>query len=199
MPARTTLSLGPALLTAGLLALGCSTYRGSEGDGSAPRTLVQESEQATARMLAADPSLRGFFDRAYAYAVFPSIAKGAAGIGAANGDGVVYLRSASGHRAVGTAEVTQVTLGFQLGGQNLSQLVFFQDRTAFDTFARNQLEFAANASAVGVRQGAAAASDFEAGVAVFVQPREGLMLEAAVGGQRFTYQPYPGGSVTTSP
>ncbi|MBA4119143.1 MAG: hypothetical protein C0513_00305 [Isosphaera sp.] len=197
MLARTTLSLGTALLAAALLAPGCSAYRSS--DGAAPRTLAQESEQALARMRAADASLSGFFDRAYAYAVFPSIAKGAAGIGAANGDGVAYLRTPGGFRAVGTAEVTQVTLGFQLGGQNLSQIVFFQDRTAFDTFARNQLEFAANASAVGVRQGAAASSDFEAGVAVFVQPREGLMLEAAIGGQRLSYQPYAGGGVTTLP
>ena len=49
---------------------------------------------------------------------------------------------------IGAAERTQVTIGAQLGGQGYSEIVFFKDQAALDDFKRNNLEFAANASAV---------------------------------------------------
>lgn len=133
-----------------------------------------------------DPTLAHFFDTSAGYVVFPKVTKGAAGVGAAHGDGgVVYENGV----AVGFSEVTQVTLGVQLGGQEYQELIFFEDTAALNTFKRGNMEFSANASAVGATSGAGAASDFDDGVAVFTAPLGGLMFEASIGGQKFSYVP----------
>lgn len=174
-----------ALLLAGGVVAGCSDYRDSQGAGNTPAYRDDRASAAMDRFRSTDPTLRRFFDESHAYAIFPEIIKGAAGIGAANGNGVVYERGVM----VGTAEVTQVTIGAQLGGQNFAQIIFFEDPATFDVFRRGNMEFAANASAVAARSGAGASSDFDQGVAVFTLPKEGLMFEASIGGQKFRYRP----------
>ena len=88
---------------------------------------------------------------------------------------------------IGYADLTQASVGAQLGGQTYSELVVFETKEALDRFRQNKLEFAANASAVILESGAAKAARFENGVAIFVQPRAGAMAEASVGGQKFTF------------
>src|SRR5210317_282586 len=63
-----------------------------------------------------------FFDSAYGYAIFPTIGKGGMGIGGAYGQGRVFSQG----RHVGDSSMTQLTLGFQLGGQAFSQIIFFE-------------------------------------------------------------------------
>jgi hypothetical protein len=180
-------------LLAGPLAIlpACSDYSESEpemssgSDQAQPETFPGDSPGTVERFKARDPSLKKFFDTSYAYVVFPKISKGAAGVGAANGEGDVYRQ---GNHA-GTAEVTQVTLGAQLGGQTFSEVIFFQDESHFNVFKDGNLEFAANASAIAAESGAGASNDFSEGIAVFTMPRAGLMFEAAIGGQKFTYRP----------
>lgn len=167
---------------------GCSSYRDSNGSANATEAANNASTDAQTvidNFRRKDPSLGKFFDSAYGYAVFPKIAKGAAGVGAANGDGVVYEQGA----LVGTSEMTQVTLGFQLGGQTYSEIVFFQNKWNLDSFKSGTFEFSANASAIAAESGAAAANDFSNGIAVFTLPRGGLMFEASIGGQKFSYRP----------
>lgn len=173
---------GAAVLT------GCSDYRedraktGSTDD----RALYPTTSQAAVeRFRSVDPSLEKFFNNSYGYAVFPKIAKGAAGIGAANGDGEVFEQG----RLVGTSEMTQVTIGFQLGGQTYSEIIFFQTQQKLDEFKAGNFEFAANASAIAAESGAGRTNDFSEGLAVFTLPRGGLMFEAAIGGQKFSYTP----------
>lgn len=174
------------IIGASSLALGaCSSYREGGGDQTAAQSLESRSNDAIAQIKSKDPSIKKFFDNAYAYAVFPVIAKGAAGVGAANGDGVVFEQGV----VVGTSEMTQVTLGFQLGGQTYSEFVFFQDKARLDDFKRGNVEFSANASAIAAESGAGAANDFANGLAVFTMPRGGLMFEASIGGQKFSYRP----------
>jgi len=146
-----------------------------------------------------------FFDDAYGYAVFPTIGKAGIGIGGARGKGRVYRQG----EAVGEATMTQLSVGFQLGGQAFSQIIFMQDRRAFEEFTSGNFEFGATASAVAITAGASAsagttggsagasggkkdattAGSYHKGLAVFTIAKGGLMYEASIGGQKFSYEP----------
>ena len=131
-----------------------------------------------------DPALEKWFDTAYAYAVFPKVGKGGIGIGGAHGKGLVIR----GDATVATTSLSQVTIGFQLGGQVYSQFIMFKDKTAFDNFARGNFEMGAQVSAVAITLGASADANYDGGVAVFTIAEGGLMYEASVGGQKFKYK-----------
>ena len=144
-----------------------------------------------------------FFDDAYGYAVFPNVGKGAVGIGAARGEGRVYAHG----EYVGDVVMTQLTVGFQLGGQAYRQIIFFQDERAFSEFTSGEFEFGAQVGAVAITAGAQAAAttagsssgasggqhdattrgEYKKGMAVFTVAKGGLMYEASVGGQKFKY------------
>jgi lipid-binding SYLF domain-containing protein len=147
-----------------------------------------------------------FFGKSYGYAVFPTIGKGGIGIGGAHGKGRVY----AGGKHVGDTSMTQLTVGFQLGGQAYSQIIFFEDKRAFDEFTGGNFEFGAQASAVAITAGASAEAstgggtsagasggkhdattvgDYHKGMAVFTVAKGGLMYEASIGGQKFSYTP----------
>jgi lipid-binding SYLF domain-containing protein len=146
-----------------------------------------------------------FFDTAYGYAIFPTIGKGGAVLGGAYGKGRVYAQGTY----TGDVKMTQVTLGFQLGGQAYSQIIFFQDERAFKEFTGGNFEFGAQATAVAITAGASAAAtttgssagasggkhdattvgDYHKGMAVFTVAKGGLMYEASIGGQKFSYTP----------
>ncbi|MBX6323109.1 MAG: hypothetical protein IRY94_14875, partial [Rhodospirillaceae bacterium] len=133
----------------------------------------------------ADPEIQRFLQAAYGYAVFPEITKGAIGIGGAVGEGTVF----AGGKAVGSSSMTQVTLGLQLGGQTYREIIFFKDEPALARFKRGNYEVTAGASAVAVEPGASLTADYDAGVAIFTMTTGGLMFEASVGGQKFTFEP----------
>jgi len=133
-----------------------------------------------------DKKLDNFFTQAYGYAVFPSVGKGAIGIGGAHGNGVVYEKG----KPIGDTSLTQITIGFQLGGQAYSEIIFFKDKKTLDDFKNGNVELGAQASAVAVTAGASADANYEKGVAVFTMAKGGLMYEASVGGQKFSYDPY---------
>jgi hypothetical protein len=147
-----------------------------------------------------------FFKTAYGYAVFPKIGKAGIGIGGAHGKGQVYV----GGNHVGNSSMTQLTVGFQLGGQVFSQIVFFQDKRSFDEFTGGNFEFGAEAGAVAITAGASASAStagssagvsggqhdattvgdsYNKGMATFTVAKGGLMYEAAIGGQKFSYTP----------
>ncbi|MDH3651668.1 MAG: lipid-binding SYLF domain-containing protein, partial [Saprospiraceae bacterium] len=141
---------------------------------------VQDAIEA---FLEKDPDLERFFQEAYGYAVFPSIGKGAFGIGGATGKGEVF----EGTKRIGTARMTQVSIGFQWGGQAYSEIIFFEDAGALRSFKYGDIKFSAQASVVAVDQGASADVAYEEGVAIFTLAKGGLMYEASVGGQKFKY------------
>lgn len=147
-----------------------------------------------------------YFRNSYGYALFPTIGKVGIGIGGAHGNGRVYVNG----KTVGTTSMTQVTVGLQLGGQAYSQIIFFKDRRAFQEFASGNFEFGAQASAVaitasanasantagGIQGGASGTKDhaetvggYYKGMAVFTVAKGGLMYEASIGGQKFSYTP----------
>jgi lipid-binding SYLF domain-containing protein len=169
-------------------------------------TWADEYDSTIAVFKDAGPSA-GLFKSAYGYAVFPTIGKGAVGVGGAHGKGRVYAKGAY----VGDTTMTQLTIGFQLGGQAYSQIVFLQDQRAFDEFTSGNFEFGAQATAVAITAGASAqagttgasagassanaaghataAGQYHKGMAVFTVAKGGLMYEASIGGQKFGYTP----------
>ena len=132
-----------------------------------------------------DPGMKTFFDGAAGYAVFPKVGKAGVGIGGARGKGLVIV----GDKAVGRSTLSQLTAGFQLGGQVYSQFIFFKDEVALQNFQRGNFELGAQASAVAVTLGASADADYDKGVAVFTSVSGGLMYEATISGQKFKYEP----------
>lgn len=147
-----------------------------------------EREAATtiARFKEKDPGIQRFFDNAFGYAVFPTVGKGAVGVGGAYGKGLVFEQGS----AIGQAKLVQLTIGFQWGGQAYSELIFFENEAAMERFKRGEFEFSAQASAVAITLGASATADYEQGVAVFTMTKGGLMYEASIGGQTFSFEPY---------
>ena len=148
-------------------------------------TVHPEARAALRRMERRDPGLAAFLKRSHAYVVFPSVGKAAAVAGGAFGMGEVF----QGGELVGYAGMVQATVGVQLGGATFSEIIAFQNAQSFGRFKRSPLRLAANASAVIVKAGAAASANYEKGAAVFVHAKGGLMLEAAVGGQKLIFKP----------
>lgn len=148
-----------------------------------------------------------FFADAYGYALFPTIGKGGIGIGGAHGSGRVYV----GGNHVGDTKMTQVTYGLQLGGQVFSQVIFFEDKRAVDEFTSGNFEFGAQATAVAITASAGAQANtgggaqagaaggrndattvsggYRKGMAIFTVAKGGLMYEATLGGQKYSYSP----------
>lgn len=148
-----------------------------------------------------------YFNSAYGYAIFPTIGKGGIGIGGAHGAGRVY----AGGQQAGDTTMTQLTVGFQLGGQAFSQIVFFEDQRAYREFTTGNFEFSAQATAVALTAGVSAEANtggglaagasggqnnantshggYRKGMAIFTIAKGGLMYEMSVGGQKFTYTP----------
>ena len=144
-----------------------------------------------------------FFKSAYGYAVFPTIGKGGVGIGGAYGKGRVYEKG----KVIGDTSMTQLSVGFQLGGQGFSQIIFFENAEALKLFTKGDFEFGAEASAVAITLGASAKAGsagasagasavpdkakvvgaYNRGMAVFTVVKGGLMYEAVIAGQKFSF------------
>ena len=130
--------------------------------------------------------LKPYFKEAAGFAVFPNIAKAGLGIGGARGNGEVFEDG----KVIGSTTVTQLSFGFQLGGQAFSQIIFFQNKRDIDRFTDGNFEFGASASAALITEGANASIDYTNGVAVMTFSKGGLMYEASIGGQKFTFKGY---------
>lgn len=152
------------------------------------RDLEARADATLATMRSRDPGLQPVLDTAAGYAVFPEIGKGGMVAGAAYGRGVLY----EGGRRTGFVELNQASIGAQAGGQTFSELMVFRDRVQLDQLKAGTYSVGANASAVALQSGAAAAAEFRDGVAVFVLPRGGLMAEVTISGQKINYQPLGG-------
>lgn len=175
---------GKALAVSVLMLLtgaACSTAPETrEGKAEMRRTSAEALNQAQQN----DPSLRNLIEASAGCAVFPSIGKGAVGIGGAYGKGDLYQNGA----VVGYCDMTQGTIGFQLGGQAYTEILVFENPAAVERFKNGNFRFDAQATAVALKSGAGANAKFVNGVAVFTMDEAGLMFEAAVGGQKFSYQ-----------
>ena len=178
----------------------------ADNESQMSQDAVSEADyDETIRLFQGNPKTRAFFDNAYGYAIFPTIGKVGFVIGGAYGKGRVYEKG----RWSGTVEMTQATIGFQMGGQAFSQVIFFQDQRAYDEFTSGNFEFGAQASAIVITAGANAEAStkgtsasanlgkdrleaegqYYKGMAVFSVAKGGLMYEAALGGQKYNFYP----------
>jgi lipid-binding SYLF domain-containing protein len=165
------------------LALGGCATAPPTAEGRAD--IEQDAARALDTAKATDPTLEQILNASAGYAVFPTVGKAGAGVGGAYGRGVLY----EGGRAVGYCDLSQGTVGMQLGAQSYTQIIAFETRDAVENFKRGNFAFAAQATAVALRSGAGANARYRDGVAVFTMDEAGLMYEAAVGGQKFSYEP----------
>jgi len=172
---------------------------------AASSAYAAEDYSETVNMFKGSPVVQPYFNNAYGYALFPTIGKGGVGIGGAHGQGQVY----QGGKVTGYTKMTQLTIGLQFGGQAFSQIIFFKDKRAYDDFTSGNFEFGAQATAVAITAGATAQTgttgagasatgggtagkqeaSYYKGMAIFTHVKGGLMYEATLGGQKFSFKP----------
>ncbi|HSE95819.1 MAG TPA: lipid-binding SYLF domain-containing protein [Methylomirabilota bacterium] len=163
-------------------ASGCATAPTST-EGKA--ALSRDVSTALAKAKVLDPGLQAFLDKAHGYAILPKVGKGAIGVGGAYGRGEVFERGAR----IGYCDMSQATVGLALGGQTYTEIIAFESKTALDNFKSGGMKLAAQATAVALKAGASANAKYTDGVSVLTTSEEGLMVEAAIGGQTFSFQP----------
>ncbi len=166
--------------------------------------VMANSDSDTAKLFRDSNQSADYFKKSVGYAVFPTIGKGGLGIGAAHGQGNVY---ANGKR-IGSVTMNQLSIGLQAGGQAYSQIIFFENSKALKEFTSGNFEFSADVGAIAIvaavsasagtagtdasasagKHDAANAGDFTKGMAVFTIAKGGLMYNATVAGQKFSYK-----------
>jgi lipid-binding SYLF domain-containing protein len=176
-----SVSLLLAATAASLAMSACSTApRSAEGKSD-----IRADSNAALVKAKTNKGMSNICDDAYGCAVFPEVGKGAVGVGGAYGKGVLYKNG----QMVGYCDVSQATVGLQLGVQTYTEILCFENQKSFDRFKTGKFTFDAQATAVAINSGAGTNATYSDGVAVFTTDEEGLMFEAAVGGQKFAYQP----------
>lgn len=163
-----------------------------------------EDYSSTINVFKDSPEVKKFFKNSYGYAVFPTIGKAGLVAGGSFGKGQVYR----GGKVTGKALVIEGSIGLKFGGVEFSEIIFFQDKRAYDEFTSGNFEFGATAQAVvitagvqaqagtagktvgaGPKTGVQAETDYVKGMATFVQSKGGLMYEASIGGEMFKFEP----------
>jgi len=172
---------------------------------AAERVAADEYAGATS-VFQSSPEVQPFFKSCYAYALFPTVGQGALVVGGAYGEGKVFRKG----KATGSAKLVHASFGLQLGGKAFSEIVFLQDKRAYDTFTSGAFEFDATMSATaitagaeasagttgktagvaaGPKTGAQAKTEYHNGMAAFVHQKGGLMAGMSLGGQKFSFEP----------
>jgi lipid-binding SYLF domain-containing protein len=173
---------GPSSLLVLLALIGCSTApKTEEGKIDLEARAADSVRQAEA----ADPTLHEVLAGAAGHAVFPNVGKGGLVAGGAYGKGVLYEKG----EVVGYCDLTQGSIGLQAGGQAYTEIIAFSTREALDRFRSGNFAFGAQATAVALHSGAGRNAKYSDGVAVFTANERGLMAEAAIGGQKFSFEP----------
>ena len=150
------------------------------------KKMIADSKSAINAFIKTDADMKKLFDNSYAYVVFPNVGKGGLGVGGAFGNGIVFQKKAT----IGTAKLSQVSIGLQAGGQGYREVIFFENENNFENFKENHLKISAQISAVVAASRAAANASYAEGILIFAQPKGGLMYEISVGGQTFNYEKF---------
>lgn len=150
------------------------------------KALMVDAEKAKAELVKKDAGLERYFDSASGYVIFPNVGKGGLIIGGASGNGILYENGT----AMGIANLKELSVGFQAGGQAVIEVIFFETDAALKRFKEGNFEFAAEVSAVAVEEGVSKNANYDDGVMVMALPKAGLMADASVGGQKFNYKSF---------
>jgi lipid-binding SYLF domain-containing protein len=180
---RFNLKTSVGLATAGLaftMFAAAAVARESESE------LIADANKAVAMFEKTDPGMTALLGRAPGYVVFPGVGKAGLGVGGAHGKGVLF----EGGKPVGKAELTQLNVGAEAGAQKYGEVIVFETEKDLAKFKEGKFAFSGQVSAVALKSGASATAHFSNGVAVFTHGEKGLMYEASVGGQKFSYHPF---------
>lgn len=148
--------------------------------------IMADADDARIELIEADETLNEYFDNAAGYVLFPNVGEGGFIIGGASGNGVVYEKGT----AIGMANLKKLDIGFQAGGQAIIEVIFFETEADLAKFKEGHFEFSAEASAVAVESGVAVTAGYNDGVVAFALPKAGLMADASVGGQKFSFKSF---------
>jgi lipid-binding SYLF domain-containing protein len=176
------------------------------GTSSAVMASDVEDYSSTIKVFSNSPVVEKFFKNSYGYALFPTVGKGGFIVGGSYGKGQVYR----GGKVTGKSSIIEGSLGFQFGGKAFSEIIFFENKQAYDKFTSGNFEFDTTAQAIvitagaevkggttgvsagasaGPKTGVQAEAQYHDGMATFVHSKGGLMIEVSLGGQKFTFEP----------
>ena len=168
-----------------VFALAIAACASTPKTASSQLSLEQRADATLRDMRAKDASLDAAIARAPGYAVFPDVGKGGLVVGGAGGEGVLYVHG----QPDGVVSINEVSIGAQAGGQSFAELIVINDPNEIGKIKSGTYSLGADASAVALQANAAASTDFTKPVTVFTQSHGGLMVEAAVAGQKLSYYP----------
>ncbi len=149
------------------------------------KKVIKDAKKAKEKLSKMGSGLETFFQNSAGYVIFPNVGKGGFIVGGASGNGVVYENGV----VVGMADLKKLNIGLQAGGQAITEVIFFETQEDLDEFKDGDFEFAAEASAVAIKSGVSVNAKYKDGIAVFAMPKAGLMADASVGGQKFSFTP----------
>ncbi len=158
---------------------------GAYAQNTDDQQIMADAKDAKQKLLDKDPGLDKFFDNSAGYVIFPNVGEGGFIIGAAAGNGVVYRNG----DAIGMADLKKIDIGFQIGGQAIIEIIFFEDEEALTEFKTDEFTFSGEVSATAVKSGVSENLNYSDSVITVVMPKAGLMADVSVGGQRFKYTP----------
>jgi lipid-binding SYLF domain-containing protein len=159
------------------------------------KKLRDDVQIAVESFQAADSGLKKLFTNAAGYVVFPNVGKGGFVFGGAHGNGLAFEKG----KLIGQASLSQITVGAQIGGQEFAEVIFFETTNALGRFKESNLQMSVQVSAVAAAEGVSANAKYVEGVLVFTRVKQGLMAEASVGGQKFTFKPLSDTPATPPP
>ena len=178
-------TLAACLAAVALLVAATGCESNAKTDSGKLNVLEADANATMVRAREIDPGIDLFARNAYAYAIYPKVGTGGFILSIGYGDGVVY----SDGDLIATSAIKSGGLGATIGGQAYSELLFFENAAALRQFQTGNFKFGATASAVALHAGAAAETKYQSGMALFIIGQSGLMVDASVGGQSFTYNP----------
>ena len=144
-----------------------------------------EARAAIANFKSADPGLNTFFTKSAGFDILPSVGEGGLIIGGEHGHGLLF----EADKVTGKVTLTEVSVGAQAGGGSFAEVIFFETPEALNSFKQSKYEMSAKAKATVASSGASANAKYDQGIAVFTLPKSGAMVAAAVGGQKFKFEP----------
>lgn len=159
---------------------------GATAQNDKDKKIMKDAEHAKSMLMEKDTGFEKFFNNASGYVIFPNVGKGGLILGGASGNGVVYENG----RAIGMADLKELSVGLQAGGQAVTQVIFFETDEALAKFKEDNYEFEAEASAVAVNKGVSKSTNYSDGVVVFAMPKTGLMADLSIAGQKFSYHAF---------
>ena len=166
-------------LMALLLAASTSTLTARAED------LKAKAEEAVGNFKLADPGLTNFFAKAAGYVILPKVGEGGFIFGGEKGDGLVYEKE----KLTGKVTMKGFSVGAQVGGGSFAEVIFFETAEGLKAFKETKYEMSAKAKANVAASGVSQNAKYDQGVAVFTLPTSGVMLAAAIGGQKFEFSP----------